>query len=76
MYLAEESKEAKQGGKSMSKMFAIFIPIFSIIITTLFIVFSKNNSNEKANIEANKIVYLFLLLAGILLLLGLFFILK
>ncbi len=60
----------------MSKMFAIFIPIFSIIITTLFIVFSKNNSNEKANIEANKIVYLVLLLVGILLLLGLFFILK
>ena len=60
----------------MSKMYAIFIPIFSIIITTLFIVFSKNNSNEKANIEANKIVYLVLLLVGILLLLGLFIILK
>jgi len=56
----------------MSKIFAVFIPIFSIIITTLFIAFSNNKPNENVNSKS----YLILLIIGIFLFLGVFFFLK
>ena len=52
----------------MSKIFAIVIPIFSIIITTLFILFF-NNSNKTISRKTS----LILLGLGIFLLLGIYF---
>ena len=60
----------------MSKTFAILIPIFTIIITTLFIVFSMNNTYKNANKESNKKAYLFLLGIGILVLIAVFLLWK
>lgn len=54
----------------MSKLFAIIIPIFSILITTLVIVLSKDNGSTRINKKRNLVLLgmgllVFLLIAGV-----------
>lgn len=54
----------------MSKLFAIIIPIFSILITTLVIVLSKDNGSTRINKKRNLVLLgmgllVFLIIAGV-----------
>lgn len=54
----------------MSKVFAIIIPIFSILITTLVIVLSKDNGSTRINKKRNLVLLgmgllVFLIIAGV-----------